>query len=106
MGLMDFFKKKDTNAGVREFMSERRAMLIDVREPAEYKAGHIPRARNIPLDNIDRATSAIQDRDMPLYVYCETGRRSGTAVSKLEKMGYTNVRNIGGIENYTGKKER
>ncbi|MBQ3392503.1 MAG: rhodanese-like domain-containing protein [Lachnospiraceae bacterium] len=103
MGLFDFFKKADINAGYREFRSLKRAMLVDVREPAEYKSGHLQGARNIPVDSIEKATSGIQDKDMPLFVYCLSGARARKAVSKLTKMGYTNVKSIGGINDYTGK---
>ena len=81
MGLFDFFQKKDINSGVRSFRSENRAMLIDVREPGEFKQGHIPGARNIPLAKIENAKSAIHDKDMPLYVYCQSGSRSSRAAS-------------------------
>ena len=103
MGVFDFFKKEDIGEGFREFKKQKRAMLIDVREKDEYEAGHLQGARNIPVSRISKATSAIQDKDMPLYVYCLSGSRSRKAVSELKKMGYTNVRNIGGVENYSGK---
>lgn len=106
MGLFDFFQKKDINSGIRSFRSESRAMLIDIREPGEFKQGHIPGARNIPLSRIENAKSAIHDMDMPLYVYCQSGNRSSRAASALRKMGYTNVQNIGGIESYFGQLER
>ncbi len=103
MGLFDLFKKADINEGFREFRKQKRAMLIDVRDRDEYAAGHLQGARNIPLGSIDKATSAIQDREMPLYVYCLSGSRSRKAVSALQKAGYKNVKNIGGIEDYRGK---
>ena len=103
MGLFDFFHKPDINAGHREFRSLKRGMLIDVRDPQEFKTGHLAGARNIPLGSIDKATSAIQDKAMPLYVYCQSGQRARKAVTALTKMGYTNVRSIGGIEDYIGK---
>ncbi len=106
MGIMDLFKKQDINNGINAFRSESRAMLIDVREPGEFRQGHIPGARNIPLSKIENARSAIHDKDMPLYVYCQKGTRSGRAVSALKKMGYTNVNNLGGIEGFYGKLER
>jgi len=105
MGLFDFFKKQNINEGVNAFRKENRAMLIDVREPGEYKQGHIPGSRNIPLARINNAKSAIHDMNMPIYVYCQTGSRSSRAASALKKMGYTNVTNIGGIEGFFGKLE-
>lgn len=106
MGIFDLFRKKDINEGVRAFRAESKAMLIDVRDPGEFCHGHIPGARNIPLSRIGNAKSAIHDPDMPLYVYCQSGSRSRSAASALQKMGYTNVNNIGGIESYFGKLEK
>lgn len=104
MGLFDFFKKKeDINEGYREFRSQKKAMLIDVRDKDEYKSGHLQGARNIPLSAIDKAESGIHEKDMPLYVYCLSGSRSAKAVKALKKMGYTNVKSIGGIEEYRGR---
>lgn len=106
MGLFDIFKKNDINGGVNEFRREKRAMLIDVREPGEYNQGHIFGARNIPLSKIENVKSAIHDKDMPIYLYCQRGSRSNRAASAIRKMGYTNVHSIGGIESYFGKLER
>ena len=103
MGLLDLFKKADINEGYKEYRKQHRAMLIDVRDKNEYAAGHLQGARNIPLSTIDKAVSAIHDKDMPLYVYCLSGGRSRKAVSALKKAGYTNVTNIGGIEDYSGR---
>ena len=103
MGLFDYFKKEDINEGYREFRGMKQAMLIDVRDKAEYASGHLQGARSIPVTSIDKAESAIHDKNMPLYVYCLSGSRARKAVSALKKMGYTNVRNIGGIEGYRGK---
>lgn len=106
MGLFDIFAKKDINSGVNEFRKESRAMLIDVREPAEYKQGHVFGARSIPLSKIENVKSAIHDKNMPIYVYCQKGSRSSRAASAIRKMGYTNVKDIGGIEGYFGQLER
>ncbi|MBR0171503.1 MAG: rhodanese-like domain-containing protein [Lachnospiraceae bacterium] len=106
MGILDFLKTPDINPGLARFKNESRAVLIDVRKPEEYAAGHVPRSRNIPLDEIAKAESALPDKNLPIYVYCEKGSRSKKACAQLEKMGYTNVRNIGGFETYKGKAER
>lgn len=106
MGIFDFLKKPDINEGVRSFRSEKRAMLIDVREKDEYASGHIPGSRNIPLSRIDKAVSAINDKNMPLYIYCLSGARSSRAASALKRMGYTNAVSIGGISSYRGALEK
>jgi rhodanese-related sulfurtransferase len=72
----------------------------------EYRSGHISGSRNIPVEKIDNAVNLLHDKSAPIFVYCETGGRSRQAVSKLKKMGYTNVCNIGGIENFQGQQQR
>lgn len=76
--------------------------LVDVRSPEEYRAGHIPGAVSIPLDSLDRAASLIPDKATPIYAYCASGARSGMAAGMLGRMGYSDVKNIGGIVSYPG----
>ena len=106
MGFFDFLKSPDINQGVEECRNTAGAVLLDVRTVEEYRDGHIPGSRNVPLQSIDRVSDGIPDRETPLYVYCRSGARSSQAVSLLRQMGYTNVQNIGGIASYTGKVER
>lgn len=106
MGLFDFMKKLDIDKGVKDFNETPSAVLLDVRTPQEYAGGHIPGSRNIPLQSIAEAQSAVQDKNTPLFVYCYSGARSSQAVSSLKQMGYANVTNIGGIASYSGKVER
>ncbi len=75
----------------------------DVRTRGEYAQGHIPKSRNLPLQELHKAPSAIPGRDTPLFVYCLSGARSRQAVSQLQEMGYTDVTNLGGIQKYQGK---
>jgi len=74
-------------------------MLVDVRTPEEYRAGHLPDALLLPVDRLrELAPTALPDRNAPLLVYCATGNRSNTAVHELKRMGYTNLINmLGGI---------
>lgn len=80
--------------------------LIDVRTVEEYRAGHIPGSVNVPLDRIYEIERAVPDKSARLFVYCLSGARSRTASSMLASMGYTDVSNIGGITQWTGKIER
>ena len=48
----------------------------------------------------------VSEKDVPLFVYCHSGARSSQAVRLLARMGYTNLKNIGGMAAYTGKVER
>ena len=106
MSFFDLFKQPDVNRGVKEFQRTSGAVLLDVRTPEEYRSGHIPGSRNIPLQTIDKVESVAENRDKALYVYCQSGARSRQAAGMLKQMGYTNVNNIGGIAAYAGKVER
>ena len=106
MGIFDFFKQPDINNGVQEYRKTNGAVLMDVRTPQEYREGHIPGSKNIPLQTIDKVTSIAENKDTALFVYCYSGARSRQAMAMLQHMGYTNVQNIGGIAAYQGKVER
>lgn len=103
MGLFDLFENYDINKGVKEYSSQENAVLLDVREPYEYTQAHIEGSVNLPLNEIGKISSVVSDKSLPVYVHCLSGARSGRAVSALKKMGYTQVKNIGGISSYTGK---
>lgn len=77
--------------------------LIDVRTPQEYRGGHIPRGINIPLDTVSNIETIIADKNVKLYVYCQSGMRSKRACDFINKLGYTDVTNIGGISSWKGK---
>lgn len=71
---------------------------VDVREPDEYAAGHIPGAVLLPLDCIAaQAAQCLPDKDARLLVYCRTGRRSAEGCAKLRALGYRQVADLGGI---------
>lgn len=106
MGIFDFMKPKDINEGYRQFLAKPGAVLLDVREKDEFQSGHIEGARNLPLSRIAEAERTVPDKDAALFVYCLSGGRSGQAKGQLERMGYRDVTNIGGISGYTGKKVR
>jgi phage shock protein E len=103
MGLLNFLKTKDINAGVKDFQATKGAVLLDVRTAGEYAEGHIENSLNLPLQNIEQAVSVIKDKNTPLFVHCRSGGRSASATAALKKMGYTNVSDIGGIMSYNGK---
>ena len=105
MGIFDFLMGPDINQGIEEYHATQGAVLLDVRTPEEYRQGHIPGSKNIPLYVINKAEEVIS-LDTPLFVYCHSGARSREAVSLLERMGYTRVKNIGGITAYKGEVER
>lgn len=106
MGLFDLFKQPDIRQGVSESGSVPGAVLVDVRTPQEYRAGHIPGSRNIPLQEIGGAASKLGPKDTPLFLYCYSGSRSAQAAGALRRMGYTKIKNIGGIAAWKGPVER
>ena len=73
-------------------------IILDTRTQAEYDEGHIPGAIVIPHDEItDRAEEELPHKDQLLLVYCRSGRRSKLAAEALVKLGYTNIKEFGGI---------
>ena len=106
MGFFNFLKDPDINQGVKEYRATDGAVLLDVRTPDEYRQGHIPGSKNVPLQSIDKVADMIDNKATPIFVHCLSGARSRQAAAVLQQMGYSNVKNIGGISAYTGKVER
>lgn len=71
------------------------AIIIDVREPAEWHAGHIPGAKHIPLGSLSRRLNELS-RSKEIVAVCRSGSRSGAAVQILQRAGFTNARNLSG----------
>ncbi|CAM3804434.1 rhodanese-like domain-containing protein [Mesobacillus zeae] len=81
----------------------RKAQLIDVREPNEFNAGHILGSRNIPLTQLKTRMKEIRP-DKPVYLYCQSGSRSGRAAQMLYRKGYKELYHLqGGFKKWTGK---
>ena len=106
MRLVDFLKGPDINQGVKEYSTTDGAVLLDVRTPDEYRQGHIPGSKNVPFQSISKVAGMIDNKSTPIFVYCLGGVRSRQAAAILQQMGYTNVKDIGGIAAYSGKMER
>ena len=80
------------------------AIILDVRRPDEYQAGHIPGAINIPNETIGREElPQLPDKDQTILVYCRSGNRSKQASEKLAALGYTQVLEFGGILDWPGQ---
>lgn len=101
MGIFDMF-----GGGFDKKLEQARetenAHIIDVRTVQEFKSGHVPGAKNVPLDRIGSFEAS---RDAPLFVYCQSGARSSQAARALEGRGFTDVTNLGGIMSYRGPVE-
>ena len=79
-------------------------LLLDVRTAEERAAGYISGSQFLPYDEIKaRAAELPQDKTTPIIVYCRSGRRSKIAAETLLPMGYTNVYDLGGINDWPGE---
>ena len=79
-------------------------IILDVRRPDEFAAGHIPNAINVPNESIGTAEiPELPNKDQLILVYCRSGRRSKEAAEKLVKLGYTNIVEFGGILDWKGE---
>ena len=78
-------------------MNQPGSLVLDVREIAEFAAGHLPRARHIPLGELGKRIDEIgKFKDKPVVVTCRSGARSGSACRVLKNAGFTNVHNLKG----------
>ena len=79
-------------------------IILDVRTPEEFADKHIPGAVNIPNETIAaEEIPELPDKDQLILVYCRSGNRSKQASEKLAALGYTNVVEFGGINNWPGE---
>jgi rhodanese-related sulfurtransferase/glutathione peroxidase-family protein len=85
-----------------------KVVVVDVRTPEEYKEEHIKGAINVPEQVIadEKTEEYLPDKDAEILVYCKSGNRSATATARLVKLGYTNVKDFGGIEDWPYEKEK
>ena len=82
-------------------------LVIDVRSLEEVKTGIIQDAIHIEWTQIDKEINDIDvTKDQPIYLYCRSGNRSGKATVILEKIGFTNVINAGGINEAAKKLDK
>lgn len=74
------------------------ALLLDVRTPDEYLAGHLAGAVNVPDDQVLNLRGSLpQDLNTPIALYCRSGRRVQNAMQLLRQLGYNNLYSLGGI---------
>lgn len=81
-------------------------IILDVRTPAEFAEKHIPGAINVPNETIgSEQIPELPDKDQLILVYCRSGNRSKQASEKLAVLGYTNIVEFGGINDWPGETE-
>jgi len=93
-----FMMKKSGQISAKDALEKLKngALVIDVRSAGEFTSGHLAKAINIPLDEIETAVpKRVKDKSQVLLLHCASGMRSGMAKSKLIVMGYTNAFNLG-----------
>ena len=91
-----------TQEAAKEMMDTQEVVILDVREQHEYDSGHIPGAVLLPVGTItaDTAAAVIDELDTVVLVYCRSGNRSKTASQALVDLGYTNIYEFGGINDW------
>jgi rhodanese-related sulfurtransferase len=80
-----------------QLINREKAVVVDVCEPAEYQAGHVGGARNIPLGELEqKLPAAVKNKALPLVLVCASGARSGRAVAIARKLGYEQAQSLAG----------
>jgi len=107
---MSIFSKRIKTLSMSKVLTEMQndptIQLIDVRTREEFRGGRIPKAVNVPVENLQLISKVVPNKDAKVFVYCLSGGRSTQAVHMLDQMGYTNITNLGGIMSYNGPIER
>lgn len=109
--MFNFFKNSVKSISASEahkrLLEDKNIVLLDVRTPEEYNEVHIPNSISLPLERIkSEIANVVKDKDTEIFVYCQSGRRAAEACILLVSMGYTNVRNMGGIADWEYETER
>lgn len=84
-------------AGAVQLINREKAVVVDVCEPAEFAAGHVGGAKNIPLADLEnKLATAVKNKSLPLILVCQSGARSGRALAIAKKLGYEKAQSLGG----------
>ena len=101
------YRQISMDEAVKMMRDEKDYIILDARRPDEFAEGHIPGAINVPNEEIGAAEIAeLPNKSQLILVYCRSGRRSKEASEKLVKLGYTNIVEFGGIQDYEGEIEK
>ena len=78
--------------------NEKNYIIVDARTPEEFKEGHIPNSINIDYEETkEKSADFLPDKNQLILIYCRSGRRSKIAAETLVSLGYTNIKEFGGI---------
>lgn len=75
------------------------ALLVDVRSPSEFSAGHLQGAKNIPVGDLQRRAGELS-KDRDVIVYCASGMRSASALRTLKSLGFQRVHDLGSMSRW------
>ena len=101
------YRQISMDKAVKMMRDEKDYIILDVRRPDEFAEGHIPGAINVPNEKIGTTDIAeLPNKSQLILVYCRSGRRSKEASEKLVILGYTNIVEFGGIQDYEGEIEK
>ena len=95
-----FARSGNTSSAEARRMVSAGALLLDVRSPEEFKAGHIEGAVNIPVQELEGRMGELGAKEKPIVVYCQSGGRSARAAAMLEGAGYTEIHNLGAMSRW------
>jgi len=94
------------DAARAEQLIAEQALILDVREPAEYQQGHLPKAINVPRGVLEFKVGShpqLQDSQQAILIYCKNGGRSTLAAATLKQMGFSQVEMlVAGFDGWTG----
>jgi rhodanese-related sulfurtransferase len=86
-----------TAQGAVQLINRERGVMIDVRDAAEYAAGHATGARNVPLDQLEqKLPGTVKNKSVPVLLMCATGARAQRALATAKKLGYEQAQVVGG----------
>lgn len=86
-----------TAQGAVQLINRQRAVVVDVREPDEFAAGHVTGAKNVPLNQLEqKLPTTVKNKTLPLLLVCATGGRAQRAVAMAKKLGYEQAQAVAG----------
>ena len=86
-----------TAQGAVQLINRERAVVVDVREPEEFAAGHVSGARNVPLAQLEaKLAGTVKNKSLPVLLVCATGARAQRAVAVARKLGYEQAQAVAG----------
>lgn len=88
-----------SSAEARRLVNEG-ARLVDVRSPAEFAAGHLPGAVNVPVEVLGARMKEVGPKEKPAILYCASGARSAMAARQLRTGGWQQIRNLGAMSRW------